>query len=333
LEDLWRSDRLVRLAPMAAVVSSASLSVIQAALAFSYVGNGIGTGLWTIAATAVYLPLHLRHVWYAARAHRPPLGGWSLAAMTVVIVGAAPLAGNMWPRAYTALVVSFLLILPAPWSYLGYVVMVTAAAPVAHALGLPWSAAPWLTFSVLSGSAALLLLVWLAAALTRLQIAREELAQRAVMQERRRIDDELRQSVGGALESIAARGDRAATRLAHAEPGEAAKELIAIADAARRTLADARRRIHGYRQPSLRTELETAASLLNAAGIATRLDLPRTGIPDVIVPQSRDALRAAVTRLLRARPTAACTITGTIRNGRVLLEVRADATETIEVPA
>ncbi|MET7336579.1 hypothetical protein [Nonomuraea sp. NPDC005650] len=60
--EFWRSDRVVRLAPVGAVVCSGLLPLVQAGLAFSYVGNGIGTGLWSIAATAVYLPLHLRHV-------------------------------------------------------------------------------------------------------------------------------------------------------------------------------------------------------------------------------------------------------------------------------
>jgi signal transduction histidine kinase len=332
--EFWRSEHAVRLAPVGAVACSGLLPLVQVGLAFSYVGNGVGTGLWSLAATAGYLPLHLRHVWYAARARRPPLGGWSLAAMTVVILGATPPAGNMWPRAYTALVVSFLLVLPAPWSYVGYAAVVAAAAPVAHALGLSWTVAPWLTLSVLCGSAALLLLVWLAAALTRLQEAREALAQRAVMHERRRIDDDLRHSLGSALESIAARGDRAARKVAMGEPADAAQELTGLADDSRRTLAEARRRVRGYRQPSLRAELETAAGLLTAAGVVTRLELPRNGLPDAIAPQPRAALRATVTRLLRAGPTGACTITVAALDGRVLLEVRAGgATETIEVPA
>ncbi|NUR83643.1 MAG: hypothetical protein HOY71_06105 [Nonomuraea sp.] len=334
LKERWRSGGVVRLAPVGAVACSAVLPLVQVGLAFSYVGNGVGTGLWSLAASAVYLPLHLRHVWYAARAHRPPLGGWSLVAMAVVIFGATPLAGNMWPRAYTALVVSFLLVLPAPWSYLGYAVVVAAAAPVAHALGLSWTAASWLTFSVLGGSAALLLLVWLAAASTRLQAAREALAQRAVMQERRRIDDDLRDGLGSALESIAARGDQAASKVASNETAAAAADLTGLAQESRRALAEARRRVRGYRQPSLRAELETVASLLTAAGIATRLDLPHGGIPDTIAPQSRGALRATVTRLLRAGPIGTCTITATVQDGRVLLDVRADdSTETIEVRA
>jgi hypothetical protein len=113
-----------------------------------------------------------------------------------------------------------------------------------------------------------------------------------------------------------------------------AEELSGLADDSRSTLAEARRRVRGYRQPSLRAELETAATLLSAAGVDTRLELPRLGVPETIPQRSRDALRAAVTRLLRADGVGACTIAVTVVNGQVLLEVRADdATETIEVPA
>ncbi|MFI9595961.1 hypothetical protein [Nonomuraea sp. NPDC052265] len=348
--EFWRSDRVVRLAPVAAVVCSSLLPLLQVTLSFGYEGNGSGTGLWSLAATAAYLPLHLRHVWYAAHARRPPAGCWTFAAMAVIVLGVTPLAGNMWPRAYAGLVVSAVLVLPGPWSYLFSVALVAAAAPVALLLDLPWRSASWPPFSVLCGGGALLLLVWLAAALTRLQAAREELAQQAVAQERRRIDDDLRRTLGGALESIAARGERAAAALTpgstpdsnpDSDPGSdpdsdpgLAEELGRLADDSRRTLAEARRRVRGYRQPSLRAELETAATLLSAAGVATRLELPRQGVPETIPPRPRAALRATVTRLLRADGVRACTITATVEVGRVLLEVRADdVAETIEVPA
>ncbi|MFI7638068.1 hypothetical protein [Nonomuraea sp. NPDC049400] len=331
---LWRSERVVRLAPVGAVVCGGLLPVLQVALAASYLGNGLRTGLWSLAATAVYLPLHLRHVWYAAHAVRPRGGRWTLGALAVVVLGVTPLAGNMWPRSYAALAVSAVLVLPAPWSFLLYVVLVAVAAPVSGLLGLPWTITPWLTFTVLGGSGAVLLLVWLAAALTRLQTAREALAQQAVAQERRRIDDDLRRTLGGALESIAARGERAAAKLARGEPDSLAEELGGVADDSRRTLADARRRVRGYQRPTLRAELETAATLLSAAGIETCLQLPGSGLPETIAQRPRAALRAAVTRLLRAEGVRTCTIAATAVDGRLLLEVRADdTTETIEVGA
>lgn len=340
--EFWRSDRVVRLAPVAAVACSALLPLLQVTLAFSYQGSDSRNGLWSMAATVAYLPLHLRHVWYAAHAVRPPAALWTFTAMAVIVLGVTPLAGNMWPRSYAGLVVSALLVLPAPWSYVIFAMLTAVAAPAALLLDLPWRSAPWLAFSVVCGGGALLLLVWLAAALTRLQTAREVLAQQAVAQERRRIDDDLRRTLGSALESIAARGERATAELArgapagpaHGVPAGLAEELRGLADDSRRTLAEARRRVRGYRQPSLRAELETAATLLSAAGVETRLELPRLGIPETIPPQPRAALRATVTRLLRADGLRACTITVTVADGRVLLEVRADdATETIEVPA
>ncbi|MGW6497951.1 hypothetical protein [Nonomuraea angiospora] len=332
--EFWRSDRVVRLAPAGAVACSGLLPLPQVALAFSYLDNDARTGLWSLAATALYLPLHLRHVWYAARATRPLAGRWTFAAMAVIILAATPLAGNMWPRAYASLAVSAVLVLPGPWSFVVYLSLMIAAAPASLLLGLPWNAAPWLTLSALCASGAVLLLVWLSAVLVRLQSAREVLAQRAVAQERRRIDDDLRRTLGTALESLAARGARAADLLTTPldRRAELVAELSGLADDSRRTLAEARQRVRGYRRPSLRAELDTAATLLSAAGIETRLELPRTGIPDTIAPQLRAALRATVTRLLRTDGVGACTITATVLTGGVRLEVRADdTTETIDV--
>ncbi|MEV6158847.1 hypothetical protein AB0L53_51820 [Nonomuraea sp. NPDC052129] len=330
----WRSDRVVRLAPVGAVACSGLLPALQVALSFSYLGNDARTGLWSLAATAVYLPLHLRHVWYAARAIRPSAGHWTFAVMAVIILAITPLAGNMWPRTYASLAVSAVLVLPGPWSFVAYLSLVIAGAPAALLLGLPWNAAPWLTLSELCGSGAVLLLVWLSAALVRLRSAREVLAQRAVAQERRRIDDDLRRTLGTALESLAARGARTADLLTTPldKRAELEAELSGLADDSRRTLAEARQRVRGYRQPSLRAELDTAATLLAAAGIETRLQLPRTGIPDTIAPRPRAALRATVTGLLRTDGVSTCTITATVLTSGVRLEVRADDTiETIDV--
>jgi hypothetical protein len=65
--------------------------------------------------------------------------------------------------AYASLAVSAVLVLPGPWSFVAYLSLMIAAAPASLLLGLPWNAAPWLTFSGLCGSGAVLLLVWLSA--------------------------------------------------------------------------------------------------------------------------------------------------------------------------
>ncbi|WP_460523413.1 hypothetical protein [Flindersiella endophytica] len=322
-----KSDRVVRLAPAGAVVCSALFSLMQVALAFGYPSSAPGSGWWSLLGCALYLPLHLRHIWYTTHARQPPFSRWTLAAMAVVILGFAPLAGNIWPRTYVALAVTTVLVVRSRWSYVAAAGLVILAAPVAHTLGEEWVEAPWYSFTVLCGILALLLLVWLAAALERLRTAQEALAQQAVLRERRRIDDDLRDTLGSALESLVSRGERARD---HLVPGE----LAGLTDDSRSALAEARQRIRGYQRTSLRTELETAVTLLSAAGIESRLELPRGDLPDTIAQQPRAALRTIVTRLLRDQQARTCVITLTTDAGRARLELRtADSTETIEVPA
>ncbi len=92
--------------------------------------------------------------------------------------------------------------------------------------------------------------------------------------------------------------------------------------------------MRGYRRSSLGGELETAAALLVAAGIATRLELPATGLPETVAPACRAALRTALTRLLRERAGGCCTITATAAGEQVRPELRTEGSaETIEVAA
>ncbi|MFD0533305.1 hypothetical protein ACFQY7_05420 [Actinomadura luteofluorescens] len=160
VEQRWHLDRVVRVAPGGAVACSALFPTLQVALAFGYPG-GTRAALWSLAATAAYLPLHLRHLWHAAHGARPPAGLWTLAAMAVVILGATPLAGATWVRAYVALIVSAVLVLPSRWSYAVSVALVLASAPVGYAMGLALTEVPWVWFTLICGSTALLLLVWL----------------------------------------------------------------------------------------------------------------------------------------------------------------------------
>ncbi|MBO2452831.1 hypothetical protein J4573_37465 [Actinomadura barringtoniae] len=329
-----RLGRAVRLAPGAALVCSVLLPIVQVALAFGYPGSGLLTGVWSLVATATYLPFHLRHVWHAARGVRPPAGAWTLVAMAAVIIGATPLAGGTWPRAYVALVVSAMLVLPSRLANPLSAVLLIASGLAGRGLGMTWTDVPWLWFTVLCGSTAMLMLVWLAAALARLQSAREALAQQAVAQERRRIDDDVHRTLGAALEAIASRGQATCDRLARGERSGLTADLTRLSEDARETLADARQRVRGYRRPSLRAELETAAALLSAAGVRTRLVLPQGPLPATIDDRPRAALRAIVTRLLRDHASRTCVIMVSVRDGRVRLELRTDdAAETIEVPA
>jgi two-component system sensor histidine kinase DesK len=321
---LEQSERSSRAASTAAVVVAAVFPLIHLWYIFVIPEGGYGPGLWALAAVAAYLPLHLRHVLFAARATRPPGGTWTLAAMAAIIIGALPLAGGAWVMEFSWLAVSLLIVVRRPWSYVIAVGLVAATLPAALLVGDPRHAVAWYMLATACRAVTLFVLVWLAAAIQRLLAARLALAEEAVTQERLRIDDELRQTLGAALESIAARGQRAAAQVA----GDCAPrdtELRALIEDSRATLARARSIVRSYQQVSLRTELDTAVALLAAVGIEARLSLPPGGLPDTIEEVARAALRAGLVRLLRDdTPPRACLIRVSREDGRTRLELRPD---------
>src|SRR2546423_862981 len=116
-------------------------------------------------------------------------------------------------------------------SYSDRMVRLVTIAPVAVLATLVGTQ---LALTAADTSGAVLVLCWLAAALRELRAAREELATRAVLRERIRIDGELAHTVGASLAEIAARGAVAAD-LAGTDPVAAEAELRALVNGSRRT--------------------------------------------------------------------------------------------------
>ena len=324
LKERQQIGGLIRLAAVAAVGCSVVLPLLELARIVAGWTPSPGRATLVLVATACYLPLYVQHVWYAARGRRPAGAGWTLLAMAVVILGALPFIGTSWLISLHSLAVSVLIIVAPPWSLLAAAGLVAATAPLAVAFGHPQWAAFYIV-SVIWRGAAVFVLVWLVGAARRLEHARLLLAEQALARERLRIDGELRRTLGAALEAIAARGRRASAQAA----GDAAAledELRALVEGSRRALAQARQMIRGYQRLSLRAELDAAAALLTAAGISTRLELPRGELPEAVDAAPRAALRTAVARLLREDAARRCSIVVTRQDGQVRLELRADGT-------
>jgi two-component system sensor histidine kinase DesK len=326
LNELDRTSPLLRLATPGAALYCSVFPLLQVGL----VAEGWGDGTWAdaaraLVATALYLPLHLRHVTYAARGERPPEGAWTLAVMTVVVVGALPILGTVWLPTFHVIAVSALIVLPRPWSLLAVAAVVVAQAPLALAFDDPLpDAASYYTITVIWRASSVFVPVWLIGAARQLDAARRTLAEEAVVRERLRIDGELRRTLGTALDAIAARGRRASA-LVDSDPDALAGELQALVDGSRRTLAEARQLVTGYQRSSLRAELDGAVGLLDAAGIEARLVLPPDDLPDTVDDDLRTRLRADTARLLRDATARSATIVVTRRDGRVELELRRDA--------
>jgi two-component system, NarL family, sensor histidine kinase DesK len=316
-----------------AVAYAAALPLLQL---YRIAGAPIDPGRagWAAAVTVACLPVQAWLVWSAARDLVGRAQRWALGALAAVLAVAVPLAGVDLLGALYVPAALMLVVLRPPWSPAAFAALAAAPVLVALATGRPqW--ASYFTLGVPVAAVPLAVVLGLLRAARRLRAARSALAEQAVIAERLRIDGELRRTVAAALEAIATGVDRAGV-LAAADPPAAAGELNALADAARQTLAEARRMVTRYQQGSVRGELEAAATLLAAAGIRARLVLPPDGPPEALDQAARSTLQRDLARLLAAAPAVpAATITLARRHGRVQVELGPDDADPAasEVPA
>ena len=124
-----------------------------------------------------------------------------------------------------------------------------------------------------------------------LKETRAELARMAVAEERLRISRDLHDLLGHSLSLIALKSELAG-RMIGSDPQRAAKEIAELEAVVRRSLAEVRQAVTGYRQPSLAAELAAARRTLASAGVDCRVDAP--GSYDL--PPEVDALLAWTVR-------------------------------------
>ena len=325
-----RIDRIFRLALFAALGTSvlfAGLSLARRDL--DPPASGAGHLLLATLVIVVYLPIHLQHLVHAARSARPPLAYPGLVVMAVVILGSLPTLRWAAVGGLGALIVSSIVVLPRPWSAVTALVVTAGSWPLAYLLGAPADMAAWTFVSVAWRSAQMYVAVRLMSTARQLKDARQALAREAVADERSRVEGDLRLSLGAALASIVQRGE-AAERLVDAGAAydhDLDEELRAVVAESRGTLAEARQLVRGYQQTTLADELESAATLLRAAGVDTRVVLAAAGLRaatpgaalaaevgveaqgDAADRRVRQALRALTARLLADDGVRGCVVT------------------------
>jgi two-component system sensor histidine kinase DesK len=145
-------------------------------------------------------------------------------------------------------------------------------------------------------------------AVRELRAAREELARRAVEEERLRFSRDLHDLLGHTLSVIVVKSE-AARRLAPRNMDAALLQITDIESVGRQALTEIREAVTGYRQDSLATELDRADSVLTAAAVTPVIH--RSGSP---LPSPTEALlgwvvREAVTNVLRHSGATRCEIT------------------------
>ena len=140
-----------------------------------------------------------------------------------------------------------------------------------------------------------------------LSVARQDMAELAVQEERNRFARDLHDILGHSLTVITVKAELAG-RLISVNPEKAATEVADVEQLARAALADVRAAVAGYRELSLAGELVAARAALVAAGI--KPDLPT--VVDEVPEENRElfawVVREGVTNVVRHSAARRCTI-------------------------
>jgi two-component system sensor histidine kinase DesK len=279
--------------------------------------------LLALGATALYLPLHLRHVIYGIRGVSPPARLWSLAAMAGIIIGFTPALGGSWLFSYSALAAS-VLVTTRRWVAFPLLICLLVGVGIwASAFGAVVAETLYLPVGVLDRSMVVFVLVWLVGVLGRVRSARVALADAAVAAERSRVDDELRATVGAELESVVREGERSLDEIGRDSP-KAEQELRALVERSRHVQAEVRRVIRGYQAANALDELEKAAALLRAAGIEVTIAAAVGDLPISMDSSLSALLRSTVSQLLGEESTRKIVLSLEGEKGSYRIEVTRD---------
>lgn len=131
-----------------------------------------------------------------------------------------------------------------------------------------------------------------------LRRTRAELARAAVAEERLRIARDLHDLLGHSLSLITLKAELAG-RVIGTDPDRAAREIGELECVARRSLADVREAVAGFRQPDLAAELAAARQMLDTAGITARIDATTNDLPQEVDAALAWTVREGTTNVVR----------------------------------
>jgi two-component system sensor histidine kinase DesK len=145
--------------------------------------------------------------------------------------------------------------------------------------------------------------------IAELRAAREELARLAVAEERLRFARDLHDLLGHSLSLIALKSTLAGRLLPPGpETERAAEEVRDVEGVAREALREVREAVAGYRRPTLDMELAGAREMLEAAGIACRIENEAGALPNSTDTVLAWAVREGATNVVRHSGARRCEI-------------------------
>lgn len=171
-----------------------------------------------------------------------------------------------------------------------------------NSLGNGTAISPFVTVSVLISLIAITNQI---AANRKLRDAQDTIASLAAAEERARLARDLHDVLGHSLTVVAVKSELAG-RLVERDPKRAIAEIADIEVLARTALADLRAAVSSYREVNLDSELATARTALDAAGIQSHLPLDGSVVQSELRPLFGWALREGVTNVIRHSQATEC---------------------------
>lgn len=156
-----------------------------------------------------------------------------------------------------------------------------------------------------------------------LRLARREIARLAVSEERLRFARDLHDLLGHTLSLIALKSELAGQLIAE-DPTRAQREVGEVEAAARTALQEVREAVAGYREATLRGELEHAHELLAAAGIECVVRDEAGALPPPIETLLGWVLREGITNMIRHSRARHCLVALTRSDGGVRMSLTDD---------
>lgn len=248
-----------------------------------------------------------------------PRAEWMLLAQLVLTYAPLVVFFESWLLMATFLAGTGLL-LPATWRWLVFIVVMAVQAVLAAIL--QDDAGQALAYLVCTAAIGLMIfgVVRLGVLVREVTGRQARLVELELIRERVRIDRDLHDMLSNRLAVIALKCELA-ERLVGTDPPRAHAELNDVIDIARGAQSDVRTLAHGRAKASVSTELASARSALEAAGIKVEIALSCTPLPDDLANVLVAIVREAVTNILRHSTAAQCRIELLERDGRIRVSV------------
>jgi two-component system sensor histidine kinase DesK len=168
--------------------------------------------------------------------------------------------------------------------------------------------------------ASTLVLVQLLSTITELRITRQELARRAVAEERERFSRDLHDLLGHTLSVVVVKAE-AVRRLVSTDPDAAAQHAQDIETIGRRALTEIREAVTGSHRASLAAEIVRGRAALESAGIDATLTPPSTLLPEPVDEAFAWVVREGVTNVIKHSGAHRCGLVVGMRDGTATLEL------------